>query len=232
MTAVETILRDGLWLSITVAVFFACRKVYLRLGHPLLHPVLWSTLVLVALVLVTHHPISAYREETAPLVWLLGPAVVAMAVPVWDGRSLIVRNWRMFVAVVGASITLSIASTVMFGQFFDPELVRALSVKSVTAPVAIGIAHQSMLREDLTLVGVMLSGMFGLVAGPMVLALFGAKNGDQPEIGIALGCASHGLGTARAFEIGPTAGAFASVCMGLSALAYGLVLPATLRVLS
>jgi putative effector of murein hydrolase len=155
-----------------------------------------------------------------------------MAVPVWDGRSLIVRNWRTFVAVVGASITFSVASMVTFGRFFDAELVRALSVKSVTAPVAIGIAHQSMLREDLTLVGVMLSGMFGLVAGPMVLALFGAKNGDRPEIGIALGCASHGLGTARAFEIGPTAGAFASVCMGLSALAYGLVLPATLRVLS
>jgi putative effector of murein hydrolase len=108
--------------------------------------------------------------------------------------------------------------------------VRALALKSVTAPVAIGIAHQSMVREDLTLVGVMLSGMFGMVAGPLALTLFGAKGGDRPEIGIALGCASHGLGTARAFEIGPSAGAFASVGMGLSSLAYGLVMPLALSV--
>jgi putative effector of murein hydrolase len=210
--------------------FFACRKIYLRLGHSLLHPVLWSTLVLVAIIGITRHPISAYREETAPLVWLLGPAVVAMAVPVWERRALIIGNWRMFAAVIGASITFSIASTVVLAHFVDLQLVRALAVKSVTAPVALGIAHRSMLREDLTLVGVILSGMFGMVAGPLVLALFGAK-GDRPEVGVALGCASHGLGTARAFEIGPSAGAFASVCMGLCALSYGLVLPLVLRAL-
>jgi putative effector of murein hydrolase len=228
MTVPESILGNCFWLAITVVAFFACRKVYLRLGHPLLHPVLWSTLVLAAIVAVTSHPPSAYRQETAALVWLLGPAVVAMAVPVWERRGLIVSNWRMFAAVVGASITFSIASIVELEQFFDSELVRALALKSVTAPVALGIAHQSMVREDLTLVGVMLSGMFGMVAGPLVLTFFGAKGGDRPEVGIALGCASHGLGTARAFEIGPSAGAFASVCMGLSALAYGLVLPLAL----
>ena len=228
MTAVESILSDGFWLAITVVAFVACRKVYQRLGHPLLHPVLWSTLVLVALVALTRHPVVEYRQETALLTWLLGPAVAAMAVPVWERRTLIAGNWRMFAAVVGASITFSIGTMVVLQHFFDLQLLRALALKSVTAPVALGIAHQSMVREDLTLVGVMLSGMFGMVAGPLLLTFFGAKDGDRPEVGIALGCVSHGLGTARAFEIGPGAGAFASVCMGLSALAYGLVLPLAL----
>jgi putative effector of murein hydrolase len=228
MIAPESILSGGLWLAITVLAFFGCRKLYLRSRHPLMHPVLWSTLLLVALVKLTHHAVVAYQQETALLVWLLGPAVVAMAVPVWERRALIVANWRMFAAVVSASIVFSIGTMVELQHFFDLQLVRALALKSVTAPVALGIAHQSMVREDLTLVGVMLSGMFGMVAGPLVLTFFGAKGGDRPEVGIALGCASHGLGTARAFEIGPSAGAFASVSMGLSALSYGLVLPLAL----
>jgi putative effector of murein hydrolase len=223
------LLHAGLWLSITLLAFFGCRRVYLRSNHALLHPVLWSPLLLVGILAVTRHPVSAYRQEAAPLVWLLGPTVVAMAVPVWERRALIIDNWRMFVFVVGGSIVISIASLLVLAQFFELQLVRAMTLKSVTAPVALGIAHKSMVREDLTLVGVMLSGIFGMVAGPLVLAYFGAR-GDRAELGVALGCASHGLGTARAFEIGPTAGAFSSVCMGLSALAYGLTLPAILSV--
>lgn len=230
MTGSLDLLHDGLWLSITLLAFFVCRRVYLRSNHALLHPVLWSPLLLVAILAVAHHPVSVYRQEAAPLVWLLGPSVVAMAVPVWERRALIIDNWRMFVSVIGASIAISIASLLVLAQFFELQLVRAMTLKSVTAPVALGIAHKSMLREDLTLVGVMLSGMFGMVVGPLVLASFGAS-GDRAELGVALGCASHGLGTARAFEIGPTAGAFSSVCMGLSALAYGLILPAILSVL-
>ena len=95
-------------------------------------------------------------------------------------------------------------------------MARALSVKSVTAPVALGIAGQTGLRQDLVVVGVMTSGLFGMVIGPALLA-FGGLKGDLPEVGAALGCASHGLGTARAYELGQTAGAFASVSMGLSA---------------
>jgi putative effector of murein hydrolase len=152
-----------------------------------------------------------------------------MAVPVWERRSLITANWRMLTAVVGVSIGFSIASMLFLGYFLDKELVRALTMKFVTAPVAIGIAERTGVREDLALVGVMMSGMFGMVAGPLFLSWFGT-NGDRPEVGAPLGCASHGLGTARAFEIGPTAGAFASVCMGLSAIGYGVLLPSLLAV--
>ena len=74
----------------------------------------------------------------------------------------------------------------------------------------------------------MTSGLFGMLIGPAVLALGGLR-GDRPEVGAALGCAAHGLGTARAYELGQTAGAFASVSMGLSALAYGTLLPLLLQ---
>jgi putative effector of murein hydrolase len=204
--------------------------IYYRVGHPMLHPVLWSTILLVVLVRAAHHPLVSYSQETAPLVWLLGPAVVAMAVPIWDRRALIFANWLLFAAVVAVSLISAIGSLLLLRSLIGEELARALTVKSVTAPVAITIAREAGLRESLALVGVMVSGMFGMIFGPVLLAWLGSK-GDGPDIGIALGCAAHGLGTARAFEIGPTAGAFASVCMGLCALSYGLLLPLVLQLL-
>lgn len=92
MMPLPDILGEVCWIAATVGSFLICRMIYQRLGQPLLHPVLWSTMVLVVLIGITHHPLSAYRQETAPLVWLLGPAVVAMAVPIWERRSLILAN--------------------------------------------------------------------------------------------------------------------------------------------
>ena len=112
-------------------------------------------------------------------------------------------------------------------HILDPELARALSIKSVTAPVALGIGQQAGLRPELVVAGVMASGRVGMVLGPSLLA-FGGLRGE-PEVGAALGCAAHGLGTARAYELGQTAGAFASVSMGLAALSYGFILPALLN---
>jgi putative effector of murein hydrolase len=218
------ILADVCWIAATVGSFLICRMIYQRLGQPLLHPVLWSTIVVVVLIGITHHPLSAYRQETAPLVWLLGPAVVAMAVPIWERRTLILANWFVLAAVIVMSLVFAVGNLYLLRGLLGDDLARALTLKSVTAPVAISIARGAGLQEHLALVGVMMSGMFGMVAGPLLLSWFGSR-GDRPDLGIALGCAAHGLGTARAFEIGPTAGAFASVSMGLSALSYGVLLP-------
>jgi putative effector of murein hydrolase len=223
-------LRDGIWIAATVGAFLICRVLYRRFNRPLLHPVLGSTLLLVALVAVTHHPVSSYQRETAPLVWLLSPAVVAMAVPIWKHRSLILANWQVLATVVAVSLLCALGSLVLLRGVLGDDVARSLTVKSVTAPVAISIARDVGLREQIALVGVMTSGIFGMVVGPPLLSWFGSS-GDRPDLGVALGCAAHGLGTARAFEIGPTAGAFASVSMGLSALAYGILLPPLLSLL-
>lgn len=223
-------LHDALWIGATLAIFFLFRALYLRAAHSALHPVLWSTILLVGLVVATRCPLTTFQADTHPLVWLLGPAVVAMAVPVWQKRLLIVGNWRMFSAVVAGSVILSTATLLLLPALLDFDMARALAVRSVTAPVALGIARQTGLHQDLVVTGVMTSGLVGMLAGPALLALSGLR-GDLPQVGAALGCASHGLGTARAFEIGQTAGAFASASMGLSALAYGVVLPVVLNLI-
>lgn len=221
---------SAIWIGATIASFLLCRALYQRLRHTLLNPMLWATASVVLLVVLTGHSRQAFHAETQPLVWLLGPAVVALARPVWLQRRVIALNWCLFGGVVGASLLLSVAAVLLLPPLLGPDLARALSVKSVTAPVALGIAHQSGLSSELVVVAVMTSALFGMVLGPAMLGALGLK-GDTPAVGAALGCASHGLGVARAHEIGQTAGAFASVSMGLSAIAYGVLLPFLLKVI-
>jgi putative effector of murein hydrolase len=189
-TAMTIIIRDTTWIGATLAIFFCCRAGYMRWPHAALHPVLWSTILVVGVLAVTRYPRSAFQAETQPSVWLLGPAVVAMGLPVWQQRKMIAENWRMFSAVISASLLLSVGTILLLSPLLGPDMGRALAIKSVTAPVALGIAGQTGLHQDLVVVGVMTSGLFGLVMGPVLLA-FGGFRGDRPEFGAALGCASH-----------------------------------------
>ena len=218
------LLTTVFWSAVTLAVFFGWRQIFLALKHPLLHPILWATLVVVLLLALSRYPVTAYRERSAPLVWLLGPAVVAMAVPIWQRRKLIVSNWRALLLVVLSGIVFSAFSVLLLGPFLGWREAKSLVPKSVTAPVALGIikegslgrAPQDQLIESKLALGIMISALSGAVFGPVVLQLTGVR--DRRAVGLALGCASHGVGTARAFEIDSTAGAFASVGMSLTAI--------------
>jgi putative effector of murein hydrolase len=225
------------WSALTLAVFFGWRRFFLALKHPLLHPILWTTLAVVLLLALCRHPVAAYREESAPLVWMLGPAVVAMVVPIWQRREMIVSNWKALLLVVALGIAFSALSVLLLGPFLGWREAKSLVPKSVTAPVALGIIKESSLGraprdqliESLLAVGIMISALSGAVLGPAVLRLAGVR--DRRAVGLALGCASHGVGTARAFEIDSTAGAFASVGMSLTAICAGFVLPWLLRLI-
>ena len=231
------LLSTVLWSGITVAVFFGWRRIFVALKHPLLHPILWSTVAIVLLLTVTQHPVAGYRQETSPLVWLLGPAVVAMAVPIWQRRALIIANWKSLLLIVVVGLVFSAVSVLVLAPLLGWQEAKSLVPKSVTAPVALGIvkevslgrAPHYQLLESLLAVGIMISALSGAVLGPVVLHLAGVR--DRRAVGLALGCASHGVGTARAFEIDATAGAFASVGMSLTAILAGVILPWVLRLM-
>jgi hypothetical protein len=125
------LLSTVFWSAITLAVFFGWRRIFLALKHPLLHPILWATLAVALLLALGRHPVAAYREESAPLVWLLGPAVVAMAVPIWQRRELIVSNWKALLLVVALGIAFSAFSVLLLGPFLGWREAKSLVPKSV-----------------------------------------------------------------------------------------------------
>ncbi|HSI86131.1 MAG: LrgB family protein [Candidatus Methylacidiphilales bacterium] len=222
-----------LWSALTIGVFFLCRQVFLNAHkNSLLHPVLWATIIMVTVVELTSHGYAEYKAETEWLKWLLGPAVVSLAVPIFHLRNTIRAQAVPLAIVVITAVFFSMLSVYGMLTLFslDPGIVKALSLKSITAPVAYRIAQDLpdvRAYADITGIGVMFAGIMGAVLGPMVLKYAGVT--DARAVGLALGCTSHGVGTARALELGGTYGAFASMGMSCSAITAAIVCPLMLK---
>ncbi|HVU15600.1 MAG TPA: LrgB family protein [Candidatus Didemnitutus sp.] len=214
------------WTFITLAVFFSARWIYLRAKSPLLHPVMWASVTLIVVMeALGHGHYALYREQTTGMFWFLGPAVVALAVPIYRLRAIILRHARGLVIVVIASLAFSLASTagvlLLFG--LTRTVIEALCLKSVTAVVAFAIAQEIHAEPLLAGVATMVAGMLGAIGGPWIVRRLGIR--DPRAAGLAIGCGSHVLGTMRAFEESEEMGTFASVAMALTALGAALICP-------
>jgi len=219
-----------LWLALTVLAYAAGEALYRRLGrHPLVHPVLTSVVLLGGLLLASGTPYPSYFEGAQFVHFLLGPAIVALAVPLH--RELHREQalaLPLTTALVAGSLT-AVVSAVGVARLLGAsrESLLSLAPKSATAPVAMGIAEKLGGLPSLAASLVLLTGVLGAVIGPGVLRRLRVT--DPAASGFALGVAAHGLGTARAFELSETAGAFSGLGMGLNALATSLLVPALVR---
>ncbi len=193
--------------------------------HPLANPVLTAVALLAAGLLLSGIDYSAYFQGAQFVHFLLGPATVALALPLY-------RQWRMIrhsFAAIAASIIVgglfSAASGVALAWTFGaaPAVIASLAPKSVTTPVAMGVAERLGGLPSLTAAVVICSGIVGASLGPLVLTL--CRVTDWRARGLAIGTVSHGIGTARALSVNATAGAFSGLAMGLNALATALLLP-------
>ena len=210
----------------------ALRLQHLCGRHPLANPVLIAVALLGAGLLLTGIEYRAYFEGAQFVHFLLGPATVALAVPLyreWQAvrRSalaalLAVTGGGLLAAAVGIGLALALGAA--------PEVTASLAPRSVTTPVAMGIVERIGGLPSLTAATVICSGVVGAALGPAVLTL--ARVSDWRARGLAMGTAAHGIGTARALSVNATAGAFSGLAMGLNALATALLLPLLWRLLA
>jgi len=194
-------------------------------GHPLANPVLLAVVTLVALLWVTGTPYATYFDGAQFVHFLLGPATVALAIPLYAQLDRLKRMaGPLLVALLAGSITAA-CSAVVVGQLLGASdaTLFSLAPKSVTTPIAMGIAERLGGLPSLTAVLVILTGILGAVGAQWLYALL--KIDDPAVRGFALGVASHGIGTARAFQISEQTGAFAALAMGLNGLLTAMLLP-------
>ncbi|NJO06522.1 MAG: LrgB family protein [Chloroflexaceae bacterium] len=215
-----------LWLTLTLLVYLAADWLYQRAGRlPLLNPVLLAIVVLVLVLMGTRTPYDTYFAGAQFVHFLLGPATVALAIPLYTYYA---RLKKMLLPLVGALLIGSatgVLSAVWIGQALDlPRAVLlSLAPKSITTPIAMGISEQVGGIPSLTAVLVILTGMIGALLGNELLTLL--RFGDNSVRGFAIGLASHGLGTARALQIHAEAGAFAGLAMGLNGATTAILVP-------
>lgn len=222
-----------LHLTLTLMAFIAASMIFRRVKlNPLANPVLISVVLIVSLLLLTDTSYETYFEGAQFVHFLLGPATVSLAIPLYRQFEKVKQSAvAILVSVILGSCT-AVSSAVLIAWLLGAELVSVISLapKSITAPVAMGVSEKLGGLPSLTAVLVILTGIFGAMLGPVVLNILKIK--DWSARGLAIGVASHGIGTARALQVNETAGAFAGLAMGLNALATAVLLPIVWGMLS
>lgn len=219
-----------LGLTVTLAAYLLGDWVY-RHGrqHPLLNPVLLAVLALVALLAATGTSYQTYFEGAQFVHFLLGPATVALAVPLYFNLPKLRRLWLPLLGgLLAGSLTAAVSAVgIAWMLGAPPATLLSLAPKSVTAPVAMGIAERLGGLASLTAILVVATGILGAALGPLLLNVLRVR--DPAVRGFAIGVAAHGIGTARAFQESEQAGAFSGLGMGLNILATALLLPVLAR---
>lgn len=219
--------RDPLFgLTATVLAYLAADRVYRALGqHPLANPVLWAVVPLALLLWATGIPYARYFEGAQFIHVLLGPATVALAVPLYRAFGTLRRGWRGVALALPAAVLVASLGAIGLGLAFGAgeATIASLAPKSVTTPIAMGISERIGGLPSLTAVLVILTGLVGAVLGPPVLSALKVR--DAAARGLALGAVAHGVGTARAFNESAKTGAYASLAMGLAGVLTAVLLP-------
>jgi predicted murein hydrolase (TIGR00659 family) len=221
-----------LWLTVTLLVYAIADAMSLATGrHPLANPVFHSIWLIAAFLLLTGTSYTTYFSGAQFVHFLLGPATVALAVPLYENRKVVAAAiLPMLVALVVGCVT-AIVSVVLLAQAFGlpRNIVLSLAPKSVTAGVAMGISESLGADASLTAVAVILTGIMGAMIVTPLMNRMGIT--DFRARGFAAGLASHGIGTARAFQVDAVAGVFAGIAMSLNALVTSLLVPLAVTLL-
>lgn len=220
------------WLWLTLLAYLAGDACFrLSRGQSWANPVLIAVALLGGLLALTGTEYATYFEGAQFVHFMLGPATVALGLPLYDNLPKLRQALLPVAAGLVVGSVVAVGSALALGRLFGmpPEVMASLAPKSTTAPVAIGIAETLGGLPTLTAVLVLLTGILGAMVGAPLLDAVGVR--DWRARGIAIGTAAHGIGTARAFQLSQTAGAFAGIGMGLNAVLTAVLAPLALRLL-
>jgi predicted murein hydrolase (TIGR00659 family) len=214
-----------LWFAITIVLYWAVKKVYQR------HPAWWSSpliivpVLMIGLVLVLHEPYAQYFKATHWLTWLLGPATVAFAIPIFEHRQLMRKHWFSLASGVLVGMPVAVISSVTLARLLHLSdlLQRSLAPRSISTPFALATTSSIGGSPQLTAVFVVLTGVCGMLLGEAMLAWLPLRS--KLARGALYGASAHAAGTAKALEIGAEEGVVASLTMMLGGIATVFAAP-------
>ncbi len=211
--------------TLTLTVFVLAQQLYRRTGQLWLNPVLVSIVTIIGLLLAAGIPYRDYARGGELVTFLLGPAVVALAVPLYQRRLELWQRKRAILLGILAGSLASILSACGIAWLLGAsrEVIISIAPKSVTTPIAIGIAERIGGIPALTAPVVVMTGCLGALCGAEFCRLLGIRS--PLATGLAVGTAAHGIGTARMLEIDRLGGAVAGLAIGLNGLVTTFLLP-------
>ena len=223
-------------LTATLVVYVLAQALYARLHQAAwANPVLWSVVTLASLLTATGVDYPTYFSGAQFIHFLLGPAVVAVAWPLWERRAALRQHWQALLAAAVVGGVAASGSALLLGWLagLPQDVVLSLAPKSVTAPVAMGIADKIGGIPALAAVFAVVTGMVGALSGKSIFGFLKIPtdvNGWMAR-GYALGTAAHGIGAARAMQVNADAGAFAGLALGVQVVLASLLIPLVFQLL-
>lgn len=213
-------------LILTLAAYQAGVVIYERFQrHPIANPVAIAVILVATAISVIDMPYAKYFEGAQFVHFLLGTATVALAVPIHRGLGNLKGRLAPLLAALVAGGATSIASAVGIAKLLgaDASIIGGMYAKSVTAPIAMGVAERIHASPTLTAVFAVITGILGAILARYVLDALGSKPWWQR--GFAIGVAAHGIGTSRAFSVNHEAGSYSSLAMGLHGILGAVLIP-------
>ncbi|MGP4130267.1 CidB/LrgB family autolysis modulator [Pantoea tagorei] len=219
-------MSDIWWsLPLSVGAFMLARRLAAKLKISIINPLLVAMAIIIPLLLVLQIPYARYFAGSQILNQLLQPAVVALALPLYEQMHQIRARWKSLIGVcfIGSLTAMVSGTAIALWMGATPEIAATILPKSVTTPIAMAVSASLHGIPAISAICVLIAGVLGAVFGHMVLNLLGVKT--RAARGLAIGNASHALGTARAAEVDYQEGAFSSLALVLCGIITSLLAP-------
>lgn len=217
-------------LTLTLFIYYAIQIIYIKLNQfSLFNPLLITMIVITTILYYGNISYEKYFKSTELIYFLLAPATIILAVPLFRQLELLQRYWFAITCGILSGIIAVFVCIFAIMKIFNtsPELIISVLPKSVTTPIAMIISEMLGGIVPLTITVVILTGICAAVFADVVFKIFGIKN--NIAMGVSLGAVAHGIGTSQAFIISPVAGAFASLAMGISGILISIITPLVLK---
>ncbi len=211
--------------ALTLAAFLAGQKLQQKFRSPLLNPILVAVVIVLAFLAVTGLPVRDYKTGMGTISWLLTPATICLAVPMYEQFQILKTNLPAILAGVAAGAVSCLVMVTGFGILVGFESVLTISLLPKSITTAIGVALSEMMggMTGVTTAAIVFTGIFASIMGPAFCRLF--RLTDEIARGVAFGTAGHVIGTSKASELSPLTGAVSSLSLVVAGLLTAVVLP-------
>lgn len=217
---------------ITLGCFLLANVICKKLKLPFLHPLIVALFFLGFCFIIFKIDYKVYDANTRVITAILSPATVALALPIYRKIEILKKNYAVILISISIGVILGLVFTFILAHIFSVSDVILYSIlaKSVTTPIAVELTENIGGVRSIAILSVMISGIFGAVFGPLVCRVLNIKS--PFAVGLALGTASHALGTSKAIELGETEGAMSGLAIGAAGVITVVFLPILMKVMT
>jgi predicted murein hydrolase (TIGR00659 family) len=219
-------------MALSIFAYFIGFYIQKKFRHPLLNPLLIAIILVCGILVLFQINYETYNKTASYITYFLTPATVCLAVPLYRQVEILKRNFVAILAGIfcGCIAHLAVIAGLGYLLHVDKVLILSLLSKSVTTPIALGITGEIGGIGSVTVLGVMIAGLMGAVLGPKILGLFHVKLPTSQ--GLALGTASHAVGTSKAIELGEIQAAMSSLAIVVTGILTVILVPIYLQLIS